>query len=254
MSQSSRRRSTPATPTATIAVPPVATSDVEADEADLLEQALPVPFDDEDRLTYGRQSGSASAAQLAAGGKAAWPSGQCREKSHQRHDEETVAGKTRSSPRRPARPGRRRRPRRPLRRSTRPGPGAAPASRRCGRGRPPHHWAGGGARPARTACAAPGQRPARRGPAPVSCARRSSSGRAGRSCSRRPRAAPRRRRRAGPAGRPGRTARARRSSWPPSARCPPARRAGRRWPRNAAPSPATGPASGLTDRCRGSRR
>jgi len=29
-------------------VPPVATSDVEADEADLLEQARPVPFDDED--------------------------------------------------------------------------------------------------------------------------------------------------------------------------------------------------------------
>ena len=30
------------------AVPPVATSDVEADEADLLEQARPVPLDDED--------------------------------------------------------------------------------------------------------------------------------------------------------------------------------------------------------------
>ena len=29
-------------------VPSVATSDVEADEADLLEQAQPVPFDDED--------------------------------------------------------------------------------------------------------------------------------------------------------------------------------------------------------------
>ena len=29
-------------------VPSVATSDVEADEADLLEQARPVPFDDED--------------------------------------------------------------------------------------------------------------------------------------------------------------------------------------------------------------
>ncbi len=29
-------------------VPPVATSGVEADEADLLDQALPVPFDDED--------------------------------------------------------------------------------------------------------------------------------------------------------------------------------------------------------------
>ena len=31
------------------AVPPVATSDVEADEADLLEQARAVPLDDEDR-------------------------------------------------------------------------------------------------------------------------------------------------------------------------------------------------------------
>jgi hypothetical protein len=31
------------------AVPPVSTSDVEADEADLLEQARPVPLDDEDR-------------------------------------------------------------------------------------------------------------------------------------------------------------------------------------------------------------
>ena len=30
-------------------VPPIATSDVEADEADLLEQARPVPIDDEDR-------------------------------------------------------------------------------------------------------------------------------------------------------------------------------------------------------------
>ena len=30
-------------------VPPVATSDVEADEADLLEQARAVPLDDEDR-------------------------------------------------------------------------------------------------------------------------------------------------------------------------------------------------------------
>ncbi len=31
------------------ALPPVATSDVEADEADLLEQALAVPLDDEER-------------------------------------------------------------------------------------------------------------------------------------------------------------------------------------------------------------
>ncbi len=31
------------------AVPPVATSDIEADEADLLEQAQSVPLDDEDR-------------------------------------------------------------------------------------------------------------------------------------------------------------------------------------------------------------
>jgi hypothetical protein len=39
----------PVDPTSDDPLPPVATSDVEADEADLLEQAQAVPLDDEDR-------------------------------------------------------------------------------------------------------------------------------------------------------------------------------------------------------------